>query len=130
MLMMGWVSFFFSGFVLVKLPFGLTPSFKSMLQRGITLASLDVSYVSSLSWYFVNLFGVRGLFSLLLGDSSAAIDNTEVMARQMQQMGQIPGQQMEPSKLYEPERTELELVQHDYEPIKAQKRLLMMSPYS
>lgn len=48
--MMGVVNQFFSGFVLVKIPFPLTPSFKSMLQRGIPLASLDVTYVTSLSW--------------------------------------------------------------------------------
>jgi hypothetical protein len=48
--MMGVVNTFFSGFVLVKIPFPLTPSFKTMLQRGIPLASLDVSYVTSLSW--------------------------------------------------------------------------------
>jgi hypothetical protein len=48
--MMSVVNTFFSGFVLVKIPFPLTPSFKSMLQRGILLASLDVTYVTSLSW--------------------------------------------------------------------------------
>lgn len=66
MLSMAWVSYFFSGFVLVKLPFPLTDSFKSMLQQGVFIPNLDSSYVSSLSWYFINLFGVRGLLSLFL----------------------------------------------------------------
>lgn len=89
-LMMSWVSYFFSGFVLgafpppaqktlrsqltrpalfaVKLPFPLTPRFKSMFQRGVeSLEGLDVTYVSSLSWYFVVLFGLMGVNSLIMG---------------------------------------------------------------
>ncbi|WJX56170.1 ER membrane complex subunit 3 [Trifolium repens] len=34
----------------------------SMLQNWIDLSTVDVSYVSSHSWYFLNLFGLRGLF--------------------------------------------------------------------
>ena len=38
------VTFFFSGFVMGKVPFSLSPRFRPMLQRGVDLASLDVSY--------------------------------------------------------------------------------------
>jgi len=124
MIMMGWVSYFFSGFVLVKLPFGLTDRFKSMLQRGVMLNSLDVSYVSSLSWYFINLFGLRGLFSIVLGSETAAMDNTEMMAQQMQGgMGQVP----DPSKIFDAEKTELEIVQHEFAVPAAEQRLLALS---
>ncbi len=34
-------------------------------QRGIDLASLDVSYFTSLSYYILLLFGLRGAFSLV-----------------------------------------------------------------
>lgn len=89
MVIMGWINFFFQGFVLseclsqkffmnklnifngnlniVKLPFPLTLGFKSMLQRGIETPEMDVRWVSSLSWYFLNFFGLNGLYRLILG---------------------------------------------------------------
>jgi hypothetical protein len=53
--------------VVVKLPFPLTLGFKSMLQRGIETPDMDVRWVSSLSWYFLNFFGLNGLYQLILG---------------------------------------------------------------
>ncbi|KAF9534805.1 integral membrane protein DUF106-domain-containing protein [Crepidotus variabilis] len=76
MVIMGWINFFFQGFVLIKLPFPLTLGFKSMLQRGIETPDMDVRWVSSLSWYFLNFFGLNGLYRLLLGDGNDASSQT------------------------------------------------------
>ena len=68
MVMMQGVGHFFSGFVLVKVPFPLTKGFKMMFQRGLQLNTLDTSYVSSVSWYFLVMYGLRGLLRLIIGD--------------------------------------------------------------
>ena len=62
MVMMQGISYFFSGYVLVKVPFHLTNGFKGMFQRGLDLKTLDTSYVSSVSWYFLVMFGLRAFF--------------------------------------------------------------------
>ena len=128
MLMMGWVSYFFSGFVLVKLPFPLTDRFKSMLQRGIFLNSLNVSYVSSLSWFFINLFGLRGVFSLVLGSDNTAVDNPDAMMQAQMQMGTggMMGGPAAPdmTKINQQERNELEITPYEQIVSQAEVRLL------
>ncbi|PWN52332.1 transmembrane protein [Violaceomyces palustris] len=110
---MGWINFFFSGFVLIKLPFPLTLRFKLMLQRGIDTPDLDVTWVSSLSWYFLNLFGLNAIYRLLLGDDNAA-DGTRDMASMsgagaVNAMQSAPGQAPDFKKLHLAERDNLEL---------------------
>lgn len=39
-----------------------------MFQRGLDLSTLDTSYVSSVSWYFLVMFGLRAFFRLAIGD--------------------------------------------------------------
>ncbi|KAK4372769.1 hypothetical protein RND71_008153 [Anisodus tanguticus] len=101
-----WVNFFFSGFVAAKIPFPLTQRFRAMLQNGIDLSTVDVSYVSSRSWYFLNLFGLRGLFSLILGEENATDDT--------QRMMQMSGFGMDPSKTLGAEKDGLDIIQHDW----------------
>jgi hypothetical protein len=91
MLIMGWINYFFQGFVLTKLPFPLTLRFKSMLQRGVETQDMDVTWVSSLSWYFLNLFGLGSIFGLILGEGNSA-DGMRDMAAQMP--GGMPGMAM------------------------------------
>jgi len=43
-----------------------------MLQRGIETPDMDVRWVSSLSWYFLNFFGLNGLYRILLGSDNSA----------------------------------------------------------
>jgi len=97
-LIMGWINAFFAGFVLrkwefvycgrqcidfvveanvwmriVKLPFPLTPQFKSMLQSGVGTRDLDVRWVSSLSWYFLTLFGLQPVYNFILGNNNCEL---------------------------------------------------------
>lgn len=112
-LIMGWINYFFAGFVIMKLPFPLTDSFKQMLQNGVATPDLNVRYVSSISWYFVNLLGLRPIYTILLQDSSAV----EALMQQQQQQGQqapaigVPGGP-KVDKVYQAEAENLQVVDH------------------
>lgn len=112
-----WVNFFFSGFVAAKIPFPLTPRFRAMLQNGIDLSTVDVSYVSSRSWYFLNLFGLRGFFSLILGEENATDD-----AQRMMQMSGGGGFGFDASKNLGAEKDSLDIIQHDWALPKIEQR--------
>jgi hypothetical protein len=48
----------------------LTPQFKSMLQAGVGTRDLDVRWVSSISWYFLTLFGLQPVYNFILGSNN------------------------------------------------------------
>lgn len=51
----------------------MTQRFKVMLQRDIPTSDLDVAWVSSLSWYFLNLYGLDAIYRLLLGNNNGTL---------------------------------------------------------
>ncbi|GAM90931.1 hypothetical protein ANO11243_089780 [Dothideomycetidae sp. 11243] len=110
-LIMGWINAFFSGYVIMKLPFPLTPQFKSMLQSGVGTRDLDVRWVSSLSWYFLTLFGLQPVYNFILG-SNAASQVSQQMAQA--QMGSPMGPEQDPDKLFLSEAENLEVAPHYY----------------
>jgi len=112
-LIMGWINAFFSGYVIMKLPFPLTPQFKSMLQSGVGTRDLDVRWVSSLSWYFLTLFGLQPVYNFILGSNNAASQVAQQMAQQ--QAGANPmGPEQDPDKLFQAEAENLEVIEHRY----------------
>ena len=56
----------FQGFITAQVPFPLGYKFKSMLQQGLVVQALDPTYVSSMSWAFLLIYGLQGIMGLLL----------------------------------------------------------------
>jgi ER membrane protein complex subunit 3 len=105
MLTAAWVNFFFTGFVVGRVPFPLTQRFRGMLQRGVALKSLDVTYVSSLSWYFLNFFGLGGVFQLMLGNN--ALNDAQAMQAQF-------AAGMNADRAFASAREGLEMLKHEH----------------
>lgn len=107
-----------------------------MLQRGVDITTLDMTYVSSLSWYFLILFGLRGIISIVLGEGNSinkykrvgfnvfflVADETKMMQEQMT-MG-AAGTVQDINKVFQSERDNLELVKHEWELENVENRLL------
>jgi hypothetical protein len=77
------VGFFFSGFILLKLPFSLTQKFRSMMQQGLNLPDVDVSYVSAISWCLILVFGLNNIIQFFDGG-----EDFSIMQQQEQMMKQ------------------------------------------
>lgn len=112
-LIMAWVNYFFAGSVVMKLPFPLTEGFKSMLQNGVETPDLNVRYVSAISWYFVNLLGLRPVYSLLMDDpaSAQALVDQQNQQQMMPNMG-APGAP-KADKVFKAEAENIQILKHE-----------------
>jgi len=134
---MMWVNSFFAGFLLVRLPFSVSETFRPLVQRDVMLQPFDCSYVSSLSWYFISFFGLSGLNKLLLSstantddpdmkamkDMSAGMGMPGMAQPQMSPMGGMGGG-YNPNDMFKTERNEMKIVRHDWMIRDADKKLL------
>ncbi|KAL3312683.1 ER membrane complex subunit 3 [Cichlidogyrus casuarinus] len=121
----GWINWAFAGFLTTKIPFLLTYRFKSMLQRGCeTLVSLDASWVSSASWYFLSIFGLRSLYSLVLGADNSADHSKFMRHEQMMSTQAAP----DPQKAFKSEWEALELVPHSWALQNIEHKLFSKAP--
>ena len=95
----------------MKLPFPLTIKFKSMLQAGVATKDMDPRWMSSISWYFLCIFGLQSVFNFLLG-RDAASQMTQQMSGMNQQAANpfAPGQ--DPNKQFMAEAENLAVIEH------------------
>ncbi|EPY26885.1 hypothetical protein AGDE_02014 [Angomonas deanei] len=86
--MMMLVTYFFSGFVVAKIPFSLSPRFKGLTQSGMDIDDLDCSYITSLSMFLLMMSGCQGVLQLILGEDATVTDQSSMMMQQMQATNQ------------------------------------------
>jgi hypothetical protein len=103
------VGYMFSGFILLKLPFGLTQKFRTMLQQGLNLPDVDVSYVSAISWCFILVFGLNSILQHFDGgaDFSMLKEQEQMMKNPMMFGGQ---QGTDYEKLFSTEKENIEII--------------------
>eukprot|EP01125_Pyxidicula_operculata_P021933 TRINITY_DN876_c0_g1_i1.p1 TRINITY_DN876_c0_g1~~TRINITY_DN876_c0_g1_i1.p1 ORF type:complete len:159 (-),score=26.93 TRINITY_DN876_c0_g1_i1:43-519(-) len=110
------IDHFFSGFIAAKLPFSLTRGFKGMFHFGIDLPTLEVTYVSSSSWYLLVFSGLREITSVVFGPES----NLPMMGQDMM----IPQTPNNTKNIFKEERENILLTQPSYSLEKSLQRVV------
>lgn len=112
----GVISTFFSGFLVGKVPFPLTQRFRELLQSGISVSSLDVQYISSISLYFLTMFGFSSLYRIILSENDDELGSQMAAMNPMMAMGPQPslGGPESNKSLCDKEINNLKVVKHKF----------------
>lgn len=97
-----------------------------MLQSGVGTRDLDVRWVSSLSWYFLTLFGLQPVYNFILGSNNAAAQVTQQMAQASPAAG-MPGMfgaDQDPDKGFRNEAENLEVCEPRWVGVGVEGRVL------
>lgn len=97
-----------------------------MLQSGVGTRDLDVRWVSSLSWYFLTLFGLQPVYNFILGSNNAAAQVTQQMAQMNPTAGAggMFGADQDPDKSFKSEAENLEVCETRWVGVGIEGRLL------
>lgn len=109
------VGYLFSGFILLKMPFGLTQKFRSMLQQGLNLPDLDLSYVSAISWCFILVFGLNSILQHFDGHDNHSFmkEQEQLMKNNMSMMAPPMGpQSVDYGPICSAEKENIEIITH------------------
>ena len=104
--------YFFSGFILLKLPFGTTQKFRSMLQQGLNIPNLDLCYVSAVSWCFMLVFGLNSIISHFDGKDDFSVLNEQAKMMNAPMQGMAGPQEKDYNKIMGAEKENIEIVSY------------------
>ena len=105
------IGFIFSGFILLKMPFSLTQKFRSMLQQGLNLPDLDISYVSAISWCFILFSGISSILQHFDGgDNYSFMKEQEQMMKNNMQMSPMGPQAVDYAPILSAEKENIEII--------------------
>lgn len=104
--------YFFSGYLILKLPFGLTRKFKSMMQQGLNLPDFDPSYVSAISWCLILVFGINPILQFFDGgeDFSMIEQQKQMMTQPLNLMSNPMTGGKDYKKVLDPEKESINII--------------------
>ena len=104
--------YFFSGYLILKLPFGLTRRFKSMMQQGLNLPDFDPSYVSAISWCLILVFGINPILQFFDGgeDFSMLTQQRQMMTQPLNMMSNPMMGGKDYKKILAPEKESVNII--------------------
>lgn len=113
MFMFSGIGSVFQGFLTAQVPFPLGHKFKQMLQQGIGVVALDPTYVSSMSWSFLLVYGLNGIIGLFLQDNKS-IEGLELMASGANMVQNNPMQPKNYGQLFKGEKDYYEILNYKF----------------